>query len=70
VIILGGAVGNLYDRITLGYVIDFIHIYYKQWSWPVFNIADSAVCVGAGILILNTFVSSHKNENQKKLKPN
>jgi len=43
VLVAGGALGNLYDRVTLGYVVDFLHIYY----WPVFNVADSCVTVGA-----------------------
>lgn len=62
VLILGGGIGNLYDRLTLGYVIDFIQVYYKQWSWPVFNIADSAVCVGAGLFLIDTFL--HRNNNK------
>ena len=45
-LILGGALGNLMDRIRIGYVIDFIDLYYKTYHWPVFNLADSAVCVG------------------------
>lgn len=44
--ILGGAAGNFIDRIRLRYVIDFIDIYYKQWHWPVFNVADIAICLG------------------------
>ena len=45
-LILGGAVGNLIDRLRFGYVIDFIDVYYKTYHWPVFNLADSAICVG------------------------
>ncbi len=54
-LILGGAVGNLWDRLHYGYVVDFIEVYYNQWSWPVFNIADSAITLGAALLILDTF---------------
>lgn len=54
-LILGGALGNLWDRIELGYVIDFIDIYYRTWHWPAFNIADSAITIGAGILIIDAF---------------
>ena len=54
-LILGGALGNLWDRMTLGYVVDFIHIYYEQWSWPAFNIADSAISVGAVLLVIDSF---------------
>ena len=54
-LVLAGALGNLYDRVALGYVVDFIDVYYRQFSWPAFNIADSAICVGAGALILDAF---------------
>lgn len=50
-LILGGAIGNLIDRIYLGHVIDFIQLYYDRFYWPAFNVADSAICVGAGMLI-------------------
>ncbi len=53
-LILGGAVGNLIDRIRLGYVVDFIEIYYHQYSWPAFNIADSAITIGVVILVVDT----------------
>ena len=52
-LILAGAVGNLMDRILLGHVIDFIDVYYSHYHWPAFNIADSAICVGAFLLILD-----------------
>jgi signal peptidase II len=51
-LILGGALGNLIDRVRLGYVVDFIQIYYGAWSFPAFNLADSAITVGACMLIL------------------
>jgi signal peptidase II len=50
-LILGGAVGNLYDRIVLGHVVDFIVWHYRDYYWPTFNIADAAICVGAAVLI-------------------
>lgn len=50
-LILGGAVGNLWDRVLHGWVTDFLLVYYKQWEWPAFNVADSAICVGAILLI-------------------
>jgi signal peptidase II len=53
--ILAGAVGNLIDRIWLGKVIDFIELYYDRWSFPVFNIADIAINIGAGLLIIDSF---------------
>lgn len=52
-LILGGALGNVWDRIQLGYVIDFIDVYYDQWHWPAFNVADSAITIGTVLLILD-----------------
>jgi signal peptidase II len=54
-LILGGAVGNLIDRIFLGYIIDFIDIYYKNYHWPVFNLADASITLGAALFILKNF---------------
>lgn len=51
-LILGGAVGNLYDRARVGYVIDFIDVFYKKYHWPVFNVADIAICIGTILLAL------------------
>lgn len=53
-LILGGALGNLWDRVEYGYVIDFIDVYYGQWHWPAFNVADSAITVGAMALMVDT----------------
>jgi len=52
-LVLGGALGNVWDRLYLGHVIDFIQVYYRQWYWPAFNIADSAIFVGAAMLIID-----------------
>lgn len=54
-LVLGGAVGNLIDRISLGYVVDFIHVYYQDSHFPAFNIADSAITLGTILLIIDTF---------------
>ena len=51
--ILGGAVGNLIDRVTYGFVIDFVHVYWRQYSWPDFNVADSAISIGVCLLLLD-----------------
>ena len=51
-LILGGAVGNLIDRVRIGYVVDFIDVFYKTHHWPVFNVADSAICIGAVLLAI------------------
>ena len=56
-LVLGGALGNLYDRITLGYVVDFLYFHYRSFYWPAFNVADSAICVGVAILLLDSFKS-------------
>jgi len=50
-LVIGGAVGNLVDRLWLGYVIDFIQLYYKSFYWPAFNVADSAITIGMGLFI-------------------
>jgi signal peptidase II len=54
-LIIGGAAGNVIDRLMYGYVIDFIDIYYASWHWPAFNIADAAISVGAFLLLLDVF---------------
>src|ERR1700683_248400 len=51
-LIMGGALGNLWDRLAHGRVVDFLLVYIKQYQWPVFNLADSAIVVGAGLLIV------------------
>jgi len=56
-LVLGGAIGNLIDRLAYGYVIDFLDVYYQNWHWPAFNIADSAITVGVGLLLLESFGS-------------
>ena len=52
-LVLGGAAGNLIDRVLYGHVIDFIQLYYRDFYWPAFNVADSAIFVGAILLIWN-----------------
>jgi signal peptidase II len=58
-LILGGAAGNLVDRLFYGHVIDFIDVYYRNWHWPTFNIADSAITAGAFLLLLEAFTGRH-----------
>ena len=55
-LVFGGATGNLIDRITAGYVIDFVDVYWSDWHFWAFNVADSAITVGACLLILDTIV--------------
>lgn len=54
-LILGGALGNLWDRITLGHVVDFLDFHIRNYHWPAFNVADSAIFLGAMLLILDSF---------------
>ena len=63
-LILGGAIGNLIDRSLYGYVIDFIDVYYHIHHWPAFNIADSAIFVGALLLIIDSFKNHEQNSAQ------
>jgi signal peptidase II len=59
-LILGGAVGNVIDRVRLGHVIDFIYAHWDRHYFPAFNVADSAICVGAGLLLLDTWLSGRR----------
>ena len=52
-LILGGAIGNLLDRFRFGYVVDFLDVYVRNSHWPAFNVADSAICIGIGLLFLD-----------------
>lgn len=54
--ILGGAIGNLIDRVALGYVVDFIDIYARGWHWPAFNIADSSISAGIALLLIDSLI--------------
>ncbi len=59
-LILGGAIGNLIDRSLYGHVIDFLDVYYQQYHWPAFNLADSAISIGAVLLIIDSFKNKHE----------
>lgn len=61
-LILGGAIGNVWDRMALGYVVDFISVHYRNWYFPAFNIADSAITVGAACMLLDSFL--HRESEQ------
>ncbi|MDF2866875.1 MAG: lipoprotein signal peptidase [Gammaproteobacteria bacterium] len=54
-LILGGALANLWDRITLGYVVDFLDFYWGNYHWPAFNVADSAIVIGVSLLIIDNW---------------
>ncbi|WP_420843485.1 signal peptidase II [Lonsdalea britannica] len=65
--IIGGAVGNLTDRLVHGYVIDFVDFYINGWHYPIFNIADAGICIGALLIVLEGFfVSSEKKKAEGK----
>ena len=61
--LLGGTIGNFIDRVQYGYVVDFFDVFYKKWHWPVFNIADSCICVGVFLLLIQLI----KSERTKQL---
>ena len=62
-LIIGGAVGNLVDRVNLGYVVDFIDVYYRGWHWPAFNLADSAITCGVILLLVDGLFLSASGKN-------
>lgn len=64
-LILGGALGNVWDRMQLGYVVDFIDLYYGTWHWPAFNIADAAITVGAIMIVLQALRGSRNAPRSK-----
>jgi len=66
VLIVAGAIGNLIDRSLYGYVVDFLHVYYQEWHYPVFNIADCAITIGAALLIWDSFSPDVVEETEKK----
>jgi signal peptidase II len=52
-LVLGGAIGNVLDRVRLGYVVDFVHVYFREYQWPDFNVADSAITIGVALLVID-----------------
>lgn len=64
-LILGGALGNLWDRVTLGQVVDFLLFHWRGWYFPAFNVADSAITVGAGCLILDSILGWRRQRTQR-----
>jgi signal peptidase II len=67
-LLLAGILGNVVDRIRLGYVIDFIDFQFGNWHYPTFNIADIAICTGAGLLVLDMFLSKKDKDEKSKEK--
>lgn len=62
-LLLGGAAGNLIDRLWYGRVIDFIQVYYHGWYWPTFNLADSAISIGAVLLVIDALLGSARHSS-------
>lgn len=62
-LVIGGALGNVIDRLRLGHVVDFVLVYWRDWSWPAFNVADSAICVGAVLLLF----AGWRGERERKI---
>lgn len=66
-LLLAGILGNVIDRVRLGYVVDFIDFQIGNWHYPTFNIADMAICAGAGLLILDMFLTGRKEKREKDI---
>jgi signal peptidase II len=64
-LLLAGIGGNVADRLRLGFVIDFIDVQFGSWHYPTFNVADAAICIGAGLLIVDVFLSKRKEARAK-----
>jgi signal peptidase II len=65
-LILAGAIGNLHDRLVHGYVIDFIDLHFLDHHWPVFNVADTAICIGAVLLAIDWYKTGKEHEQQQR----
>ena len=63
VLLLAGIVGNVVDRMRLGFVVDFIDVQFGNWHYPTFNVADAAICIGAGLLILDMVLSKREKKD-------
>ena len=65
-LVIGGALGNIVDRINHGYVVDFLLFYYRDWSYPAFNVADSAITCGAILMVFDALVLERRRNNQAR----
>ena len=63
-LVIGGALGNLYDRLAYGHVVDFIHVHWGPSYFPAFNIADSAISIGAAMLLIDSFFLQKKQDSK------
>ena len=66
IFLLGGALGNMIDRIRWRMVVDFLEFYFRSFRWPAFNVADIAICVGMGLFLLEFFLDSQKKRKKKE----
>lgn len=64
-LLLAGIIGNVTDRLRLGYVIDFIDVQFGDWHYPTFNVADMAICMGAGLLVIDMIFSKKSEESEE-----
>jgi len=62
-LVVGGAIGNIIDRLLLGHVVDFIDIYYKDWHWPAFNVADSAITLGVILMLIDAVREERRRDS-------
>jgi signal peptidase II len=69
-LIMGGAVGNLLDRMRLGYVIDYVDVYWGRHHWPAFNVADSAISIGVALLVIDILRSPQADSAKPEMTPN
>jgi signal peptidase II len=65
-LLLGGAIGNLIDRVLYGYVVDFILLYYREWSYPAFNVADSAITCGVALILFDGLVLERRTARSRQ----
>jgi signal peptidase II len=63
-LIMAGAIGNVIDRLHLGHVVDFIHVHWNNWDFPAFNVADSAITIGAILMLLDAYLDGKRNKGQ------
>ncbi len=65
-LIIGGALGNVFDRLRFGAVYDFLDFYYRNWHWPAFNAADAFICIGAVVIVIHSLLN-HKKQSLKEI---
>lgn len=68
-LLLAGIAGNVTDRLRLGYVIDFIDVQFSSWHYPTFNVADAAICIGAGLMIIDLFFAKGSQNSEARNQP-